>query len=229
MEIIEVIFRTGGAFIFLLMLTRLLGKKQVSQLTYFNYVAGITFGSITASLFISPDTPVVYGFTSLVVWALFTMLADILSIKSPRARVLMEGEPTIIIKDGKILENSLRSLRLSIDDVNMLLRNQKIFSVKDVDYAIFEQNGKISVLKKVDQQNITKKDMNIASNRVFFPTELISDGKILYRNLRELNLNPEWLNNQLNNAGINNVEEVFYAEIEADGSLYIDKRSDYIH
>ena len=229
MEIIEVILRTAGAYIFLLILTRLLGKKQVSQLTYFNYVAGITFGSITASLFISPNIPVVYGFTSLAVWALFTMLADVITIHSPKAKILMEGEPTIIIKDGKILENSLLSLRLTTDDLNMLLRNQKIFSIKDVDYAVFEQNGKISVLKKVNQQNLTKKDMNIAGNRLFFPTKLISDGQILYRNLRELNLKPEWLENQLNNEGINNVEEVFYAEIEEDGSLYIDKRSDFLH
>ena len=229
MEILEVALRTAGAYIFLLILTRMLGKKQVSQLTYFNYVAGITFGSITAGLFITPNIPVIYGLTSLAVWALFTMLADVITIKSPKAKILMEGEPTIIIKDGKLLENSLRSLRLTIDDVNMLLRNQNIFSVKDVDYAIFEHNGKISVLKKVDQQNITKRDMNIAGNRLFFPTKLISDGQILHKNLRELNLKPEWLDNQLNNAGINNIEEVFYAEIEEDGSLYIDKQSDFLH
>lgn len=225
LNIFEVLLRTILSFIFLLIFTRILGNKQISHLTFFNYIAGITFGSIAAILSIDPNVKILNCLISIALWTALTILASFISLKSPKARILIDGEPIIIIKHGKILESSLKSQKLNIDDLCMMLRNESIFNFNDVDYAILEPNGKISVLKKTELQNVTKKDMNISSYQpMFIPSEIISDGRLVKRNLKELNLTEEWVNQELIKAGIKNIRQVFYAEIQADGSLYIDKR-----
>jgi uncharacterized membrane protein YcaP (DUF421 family) len=227
MNLIEILARTFGSFIVLLILTRIIGKEQLSQLTFFNYITGITIGNIAASVAVDRSIHILEGFTSLVGWAFLTFLAGYIGLKWARARILIDGEPTVVIKEGKILERAMAGLRLNVDDLKMLLRTQNIFSVKEVDYAIFETNGKLTVLKKPEKQSVTKQDLNISvSKPLYFPTEIIVDGKIVTRNLRELNLNQEWLENQLKMAG-ETLDNVFYAEIQSDGSLYIDKRQDF--
>lgn len=229
MSINEIILRAIGTYFVLYILTRLMGRKQVSQLTFFNYVAGITIGSIAAQVSISSSITFKQGIVSLIVWASLTLIFAFINMKSKAARFLLDGQPEIVIKDGKIMEKALRRLVLDIDELTLLLRNQKIFSLEDVDYAILETNGKLSVLKKSDYQNVIRQDLNIqkAKNDAFpLPTEIIVDGRIMKKNLQKLNLNEEWVNLQLDQAGIRSVADVFYAQVQKNGSLYIDKRND---
>lgn len=163
--------------------------------------------------------------SSLVWWCFLTGLIGYIDLKSPKFRVLIDGEPTIIIKRGKIVEKALKPVRLNMDDVSMMLREQNIFSVKDVDYAILEPNGKLSVLKKPDQQNVIRKDMGIlVPPNLHMPTEIIVDGNIIKHNLRDLNIDIEWLDNQIKAYGIKSVKEIFYAQLQSDGTLHIDKK-----
>ncbi|TCS93177.1 DUF421 domain-containing protein [Hazenella coriacea] len=223
MNLLDILARTTTSFVVLLILTRLLGKKQLSQLTYFNYTTGITIGSIAAIMAMDRSRPLSDGLTSLVFWSLLTLLVGWISLKSAKLRILFDGEPTIVIKKGEILEKSLSKLQLSMDDLSMLLRNQKIFSINEIDYAILEPNGVLSVLKKVNHQTASKQDVHtVISKPKYIPSEIIVDGKIIMKNLNELNLTPEWLNNQLTQTGIKQ-EDIFYAEIQSDGSLFIDK------
>lgn len=137
-----------------------------------------------------------------------------------------------MIKEGKIVERALRSSRLDVDSLKAMLRQKNIFNLKDVDYAIFETNGTLSVMPKEPKQPVTKSDMNIISmKKKVFPitTEVVSDGKILSNNLSKLNLDPHWLNQQLKQAGVESVQDVFYAEVLDDGSLYIDSRDNLLH
>jgi uncharacterized membrane protein YcaP (DUF421 family) len=228
MHLTVILVRTFITFSVLLILTRILGKEQMSQLTFFHYITGITIGNIASSAASDRTVNFIEALTSLTAWVLLAISAGYIALKSTRARAMIDGEPTIVIKEGKILEKAMASLRLNMDDLSMLLRTQKIFSIKEVDYAIFEPNGKLTVLKKPEKQLVTKQDLQLpVSKSLYFPTKLIEEGKVITRNLRELNLNAEWLEHQLKVAGAS-LEDVFYAEIQSDGSLYIDKKQDSV-
>ncbi|GAA0393763.1 DUF421 domain-containing protein [Paenibacillus motobuensis] len=220
----EMILRTTITFLVLLTLARLLGEKQIGHLTFFDYVTGITIGSIAAEIVVRRDTPFFNGIISLIWWAILAILISYLSLKSSKARIMMDGQPKIIIKQGKIMRETLKSTRLNLDDLCMMLREKDVFSIQDVHYAILEPDGKISVLRKEFKQPVTKGDLNIPTpNFTYLPAEIISDGKIIKKNLKELNLDENWLQQELNKKGIHSAEEVFYAEVQSDGSLFFDR------
>jgi uncharacterized membrane protein YcaP (DUF421 family) len=223
---LEVLGKVVISFAVLLLMTRMMGKKQVGQLTYFNYITGISIGAIAAAITMDRSIDIREGFVSLIGWALLTHLVAFINLKSRKARVILDGQPTIVIKNGQILEKAMAGASINMDDLSMLLREKDIFSTKEVDYAILEPDGKLSVLKKANQQTITKKDLNVnVVKPLYIPTEIIVDGKIVTRNLTELNLSENWLETQLQQAGVK-LNAVFYAEIQSDGSLFIDKRQD---
>lgn len=117
-------------------------------MTYFNYITGITIGAVAASITIDTSIDMVDAFVSLIGWSVLTILVGFINLKSPKARIILDGEPTIVIKDGKILEKALKGEKLNMDDLSMLLREQSIFSIQEVNYAVLEPNGQLSVLKK---------------------------------------------------------------------------------
>jgi len=225
----EMIIRTTVTFSVLLLFARILGKEQVGQLTFFNYVTGITIGSIAGEIAAHNDTHYLNGLTSLTWWVILTLIVSFISLKSSRVKKLLDDKPTIVIKEGKILEKGLKSSRLPIVDLTMLLRLQGIFSVKEVHFAVLETNGELSVFKKVDQQTATKQDVKaqIVVPK-FMPCTIIADGIFVRKNLLGLNLTEEWLIKELEKCGVNSVDQVFYAEIESDGSVYIDLREDVL-
>lgn len=221
----EMTLRSVVTFVVLLLLTRIMGKKQLSQLSYFHYITGITIGSIAGEISAQSETHFINGFIALIWWFIFTMVMSMILLRWKKARKILDDEPTIIIREGVILERSLKSLRLHMDDVMMLLREQSIFSVQDVDWAIMENNGQLSVLKKTSQLEATRQDVKAAATAPkYFPTDLIADGKIIHENLQELDLTEEWLIKKLKKKNITDVADVFYAQIQTDGSLFIDVR-----
>lgn len=223
----EMIVRTTVTFSVLLLLARILGKEQLSQLTFFNYITGITIGSIAGEVVAHDDTHYFNAITSLIWWSILTILVSFISLKSSRAKVLLDDKPMIMIKNGKILEGNLKKSRLPLGDLNMLLRIQGIFSVKDVHFAVLETNGELSVFKKVAQQSATKQDVKaqIVVPK-YMPATIIADGKIIEKNLPDQGLTEEWVIKQLKKHGVNSVQQVFYAEIESDGTIYMDLRED---
>ncbi|MDL4840460.1 DUF421 domain-containing protein [Aquibacillus rhizosphaerae] len=228
----ELIIRIGLSFVVLLVLTRIMGRKELSQMTFFNFVSGIAIGSIGANLVVSQNLSIRNGIIALAGWSILTVVMGLVDIKSKAARKVIAGEPLILIKDGQIMEGALRKARLDIDALNAILREKNTFSVADVDYAIFETDGKLSVMKKHYKKSVTKEDMHLqkVSEEVYsMPTEVISDGTINQKNLDTLKLDQAWLENQLAQAGIDDLSKVFYAEVQKDGSLYIDNHDDVVH
>jgi len=223
----EMIIRTTVTFSVLLLMARILGKEQLSQLTFFNYITGITIGSVAGEIVARDDTHYLNAITSLIWWSLLTITISLISLKSSKSKELLDDKPTIVIKNGKILEKELKSSRLPVTDLSMLLRLQGIFSVKDVHFAVLETNGKLSIFKKVAQQAATKRDVKaqIVVPK-YMPSTIITDGKIVRKNLLGLNLTEEWLIKELKKYGVNSVDQVFYGEIESDGSVYMDLRDD---
>ncbi|MFZ7943511.1 DUF421 domain-containing protein [Neobacillus sp. 19] len=229
MNVMEVFSRAVGAFIVLFLLTRIMGRKQISQLTFFNYITGISIGTIAGAVTIDPSLKLSAGFVSLLTWSGLTLLVAYFDLKSRKARKWMEGEPVILIRQGKILEQQLKKQRLDMDELQLLLRSKDVFSIVDVEYAILETNGELSVLLKEGKQPL-KQEAFLTSKKpkqTPIPLQLIADGKIINENLQQLNVNRSWVEDQLRVSGTN-LSEVFYAELQQDGSLYIDKRSDYL-
>ncbi|MEO4051919.1 DUF421 domain-containing protein [Solibacillus sp. CAU 1738] len=220
----QIVIETVITFSVLLALTRLLGMKQLSHLTFFNYVTGITIGSIAANMVTLNTTDFTKELTSLVVWCCLTTFIGYISLKSGKLKVILDGQPTIVIKKGKIDKKALAKTKLNIDDLTMMLRQYQIFSITEIDYAILEPNGILSILKKPEFQGTEKRDMKIfPPSPNFIPIEIITDGKLIKRNLLEVGKSRDWLYNELKKANIDMVEDVFYAEIQSDGKLFIQK------
>ncbi|MSU00989.1 DUF421 domain-containing protein [Tissierella sp. DSM 105185] len=217
-----IILKTILAFLLLLILARFLGKKQMSQMTFFHYVTGITIGSIAADIVITDNGSIIDEAIGLVLWCTLTALLAYGTLKSAKLRLLIDGQPTILIKNGILQKKSLKITRISMEELSMMLREQSIFSIEEVDYAILEPNGRLSVLKKQSNLSLTRADMDIpTSNPKYLPSQIIVDGKIVYQNLKPLGLSIEWLEKELDAQNISNIKDVFYAEIQSDGSLYI--------
>ncbi|WP_107951689.1 DUF421 domain-containing protein [Lysinibacillus parviboronicapiens] len=218
----EMILRVIFSFFVLLILTRILGKKQLSQLTFFHYITGITLGSIAAQIASQAQTNFLDAFIALVWWGVLTYIMTIVTIKSTKTRVLIDGKPTIVVQNGLILESALKKNRLHMDELTMMLREQAIFSVQDVQYALLEPNGKLSVLQKTSEQVATKQDVKASvSPPTYLPTEVVSDGQLIYENLVELELTEDWLIKMLKKQNIQSVEDVYFAQVQTNGSLYI--------
>ncbi|MUV38821.1 UPF0702 transmembrane protein YcaP [Lentibacillus sp. JNUCC-1] len=231
MEINQLVLRIVLSFILLFALARIMGRKEISQMTFFNFVSAIAIGTIAGTLVTSENLSIQNGIIALVGWALFTLLMGYIDIKSRKARKLTTGAPLIVIKNGKIMEDSLRSARLDIDSLIALLRQKNIFFISDVEYAIFETSGKLSVMKKEIKQCVTKGDMNLpgATPNVYpIGTEVISDGTVNRQNLTDLGLNMDWIEKQMKQAGINSLDQIFYAEMQVDGTLYFDEKDDIV-
>lgn len=224
LNIQDLLTRTTIVFFLLLLLTRLLGKKQLSQLTFFNYVTGITIGSICANIVSNTHRPYLDVLIELIWWCFLSELIGYLGLKIQLIRSAADGHPAIIIKNGKLLKKSLKMTRLKIEDLTMLLREKNVFSITEVDYAILENDGKLSVLKKMGTQYVTKFDMSIPiSTNQLLPTQIIVDGRVISENLKEFNFDMNWLSMQLQQQNISNTKDVLYAEIQRDGSLVIEK------
>jgi uncharacterized membrane protein YcaP (DUF421 family) len=225
-DVLEMIYRTTGAFVALLILARFLGKKQLSQLTFFHYITGIAFGSIAAEIAGQTDVKFMEGLTALIWWALLTMLASYISLKSSNLRIVLDDQPAIVIKEGAIMENAMKKEKLHVNDLMMMLREQSIFTLQDVHYAILETNGQLSVMKKITQQGATKQDVKASTTAPkYLPTELISDGKVMEKNLTELSLTEEWLMQELRKKGVESADQVFIAQVQDDGTLFVELKN----
>jgi uncharacterized membrane protein YcaP (DUF421 family) len=158
MNIIKIILSATFSFLFIFIITRILGKKHMGQLTFFDYITGIALGSMIADTTNIDKSTSIDNFIAIATWAVLTMIIGFITMKIPGLRAVLDGEPSILIKKGKIQYKELQKIKLNIDDLTMLLRRKDVFSIKEVLYAILEPDGKISILKKESDKNITKKD-----------------------------------------------------------------------
>ena len=227
-EGLVVLVRSIISFFSLLIFARVLGKEQISQLTFFDYVLGITIGSIAASLTTDLSTRAWPLWVGLLSWAALGYLMEVVCLKWRYVAKYIIGEPTIIIMHGKIMENALKKMKFRVSDVLELLRNKGVFDLNQVDFAIIESNGQISILKKPEYQTLTPKDMDLHVSIMGISTELVYDGMIIEENLRQLDKDRAWLLNQLKTQGIKDISEVFVVTLNPGGSLYVDKYEDHI-
>lgn len=219
------ILRTFIAFIILIAMARILGRKALSQMTFFDFAVVITFGSITANIGIGRDNSFHTAVTVLITFGLLGVASGQLHIKSFRFRKLINSEPLIIIENGIILDSNMRKGRVTINELHSMLRFKDVFNISDVHYAILENSGTLSVLLKAVNKPLTPKDMQITPIESGITKDIILDGKILYENLDSTNVTEAWLLKELGSQRIPNIGEVFYAGLASNGTLYISKRT----
>ena len=227
-EGLVVFIRAIIGYFSILIFTKILGKQQISQLTFFDYVLGITIGSMAATLTTDLSSRAWPHWIGLITWALLGYLFEIFTVKWRFVSKMITGDPKIVIVDGLILENTLKRMKYTAYDLVQLLRNKDVFDLKEIEFAILEPNGQLSVLKKSEYKNLTPKDMKIKTQPSKLSLDVIYDGIIIEENLQRLNKEKKWLLGQLKVQGIQDISEVFFATLDTSGGLYIDKYKDHI-
>jgi uncharacterized membrane protein YcaP (DUF421 family) len=225
-DFVLILIRSIIAFILLLVLTRIMGKKQLSQLTFFDYVVGITIGSIAATMSVDKNIQISNGVVSLVIWGVFPIVLGFLGMKSRRFLRLTDGRPSIVIKNGEVLEESMRKNQIAIDELMMLLREKGVFKVDDIEIAILETNGELSVMKKTDLEAITPRLLGMKVTLERAPSLLIVDGHILNKNLSTLGYSKKWLMNEIEIQGAQSLNDIFLAQVDSKGNLFVDLYED---
>lgn len=223
-----VFFRAFIAFSSMLIYTRLLGKQHVSQLSFFDYILAITIGSMAATLTTDLSSRAIAHWVGLTTWVFFALLLQYLTTKVRWWSKVIDGEPTVVVHNGKILEDNMAKMRYRYSDLMTQLREKNVFNLADVEFAILEPDGQLSVQKKSQHEPLTPADLNLPTSYKGVATELVVDGVILQQNLKQVGLTEEWLRNELSRRGINDLKEVTLASLYTDGTLYVDVRKDQL-
>ncbi|MDH5159665.1 DUF421 domain-containing protein [Heyndrickxia oleronia] len=223
----EVILRSITALIVLFFITKFLGRKQITQLTLFEYIIAITIGSIVAEISTGIEKNFLYGIYSLLVWSLLPLGILFLSLKSKKFRDFIDGTPKVIIKEGKIQEDTLTKEKYTVDDLTELLRKKNAFNLADVEFAVLEPNGDINVLLKKENQPITPKDIQLQVAPEKEAKTVISEGQILDEVLGETVFNRAWLKAELEKLNVA-LDNVYIGQIDSYGKLTVDIYDDKI-
>lgn len=225
MELLDVTYRSLISLVTLFLITKLLGKKQVSQLSLFDYVIGISIGNFAAEATINLESNWLNGVLAVVIFGIVAYLVSILTMKSIIARKFFMGEPTIVIQDGKILKQSLKKIKFDINDLLEECRNNGVFDVEQINYALMEANGKLSILLKPEYQNVTIKDMNLKQEKNGLVANVIIDKKIMKDSLKSIKKDEKWLLKQLKVQGTP-LKKVLLGTVDINEKLTIYKEND---
>lgn len=220
-----VILRSVFILIILFAITKWLGKRQISQLSFFEYIAGMTIGDIAAQVSTGLDSKFFHGVFAILIFAVVPFFTGILSLKNKTARDFFEGKSTVLIKDGKILEDNLKKEKYTSDELLELLRGKNAFSVADVEFAVLEPSGELNVLLKKDRQPLTAKDISLKVPNEKEPQTVIMDGNVLDEPLSASGHNRAWLHSELEKLGVV-IENVFLGQVDSYGQLTIDIYND---
>lgn len=221
-----VFIRSMVSFLVLFIFTRFIGKQQLSQLTVFEYLVGITIGSIASAMSIELEIQSINGVVGIIVWGIIPVGLAILTLKSPIARKYIEGEPRVVIRSGRIVDQNIKKERMDLDQLMLLLRQKNIFSITDVEFAILEVNGQLSVMPRADKRPITAADLKIQVKKEELPFTVIKDGKVNHERLLEAGLDSVWLEGSLRKQGVHDSSEVMLAQINGN-QLHIDMKKEW--
>ena len=215
------IVRSVLFMIVLFLITKLLGKKQISQLSFFEYVTGITIGSIGAEMVTGLENKIYIGLITIVSTAAVPFIVGLISLKSKGFRNFVEGKGSVFIKDGKIMEDNLKKERYTTDELLELLRKKDVFQVADVEFAVLEPTGDLSVMLKKENQPLTAKTINLKVAPVKEPQTVIMDGQLLDEPLATIGRSRAWLHTELEKLGVT-IENVFLGQVNSYGELMVD-------
>ena len=200
-----------------------MGKKQISQMNLFEYIIGITIGSIAADISLDIEKNLIAGIVSLSIYVVFSLVLSYVTMKSIFLRRYIIGVSTVLVERGKIIESGLRKAKVNINELLEEARNNGYFNIEEIDYALMEANGKISFLPKVEYQLVTKKDMKLKINKQSLTVNLIIDETILDENLIDINKDRKWLLQQLKINGFDSEKGLLLATVDINEKVKLYK------
>lgn len=222
MNEIYLIFWKGIASILVLFLfTKLMGRKQVGQLNMFDYVIGITIGSIASEMTMAKNIDFFEGTLGIAIYALAAFIISEWTMKSIKARRIIIGTPCMIVQKGKILEKSLKKAKIDINDLLQEARNNGYFDISQIEYGIMEANGRISFLPKSKYAPLTPNDMKIKTTYTGICNNLVIDSKIMKNHLKSINKDEKWLMTRLKKEGYGNLRDILLVTCDSDEKLTI--------
>lgn len=220
-ELLDVTIRAVLSLVTLFLVTKLLGKKQVSQLSLFDYVIGISIGNFAAEMTINLETNEINGIIAVIIFGFFAYLISYMTMKSIVLRRFFMGTPTVIIQNGKILEKNMKKVKFDINDMLEEIRSNGYFDLSQVKYAIMEANGKLSILPKPEYRPLTPKDMGNKVQKEGLCANIIIDSKILRNNLKNMGKDEEWLNKELKLKGYTDLSKILLATLDINEKVTI--------
>ncbi len=213
-DFLNICFRTILVLIILFFITKMMGKKQISELNFFDYVVGITIGSIAADISLDIEKNMLAGIAALFIYGFISYIISFISIKSILARRFFIGVPTVLVEKGKIIESGLKKSKIDVNDLLMEARENGYFNLDEIDYALMEVNGNISFLPKEKEKPVTKKDMKIKCSNEGLTVNAIIDSKYMVNNMKAINKDKEWLDHELKVNGYDNYDNILLATID---------------
>lgn len=222
----QLIIRTFFIYIVVVITMRIMGKRQIGELQPFEFAIAVMISDLAAIPLADESKDLYHAVIPIAVLVVCQVFISFLSIKGVRIREVVCGKPVLLIRDGKILEKNMRKEMYTINDLLEQLRFNSIQSVNDVEYGILETNGQLSVLLKSNKRAITPEDLNIDLPPESFDRDIIIDGKLMGRTLERLHLKREWVDNALKEFGINDYKQVFYASVDNNMKLFVQKKGE---
>lgn len=211
---LNICFRTILVLIILFFITKMMGKKQISELNFFDYIVGITIGSIAADISLDIEKNMIAGIAALFIYGFISYIISFVSIKSILARRFFIGVPTVLVEKGKIIESGVKKSKIGVNDLLMEARENGYFNLDEIDYALMEVNGNISFLPKEKEKPVTKKDMKIKCSNEGLTVNAIIDSKYMVNNMKAINKDKEWLDHELKVNGYDNYDNILLATID---------------
>lgn len=224
-EVMDVVVRSIISLVTLFLVTKMLGKKQVSQLSLFDYVIGISIGNFAAEMTFNVDSQYMNGIVSVLIFGVVAYLVSIWTMKSIWLRRYFMGTPTVIIQDGKLLETNMKKVHIDVNDLLEECRGNGYFDLNEIEYAIMEANGKLSILPKPEYKPLTVKDMKLKGENQGLCANVVIDGKLMLNNLENMNKDKKWLMHELKIKGYRNVKDILLATLDVNNKVTIYERN----
>ena len=223
-ECLNIACRTIIIAIIMFFLTKLLGKKQISQLNFFDYIVGITIGSTVADIALDIEKNFMGGVVSLVIFVFIAYFISIITIKSIPARRFFTGVPTVLVEKGKIIESGLKKAKIDVNELLAQARINGYFDLQEIDYALMEINGAISFLPIENEKPVTKKDMKIKQDKSGLTVNAIIDGEYMDNNMSAIGKDRKWLEHELKVQGYETLDNILLATIDTNYKVTIYKK-----
>lgn len=220
-EILYIIALSLGSIVTIFILTKLMGYRQMSQMSMFDYINGITIGSIAAEMATSLEENFVQPLVAMIVFAMVDILLSWLTSRSIKVRRVVEGKPLILLDHGELYRKNLKRAKIDVTEFLVQCRVNGYFDISKLEMAILEGNGKISFLPKVTDRPVTPSDMELSPQQDYMAANVILDGKVMEQNLKHTGKDEKWLLNQIKGQGAKAVEDVLLATCDASNQVTV--------
>lgn len=226
MEFLKVILSSVLSIVIMYIIIKVIGNRSIAQMTAFDYLNGITVGSIAAELATNIEGDMLYPIIALIVYGAAIFLINILTLKSVKMRAFFTGRPIVILDNDKISKAAMKKARLDINEFLMLLRCKGYFDLSQIKTVMFEENGTLSILPKAGARPLQPQDVKIAASEETYFTSIIADGEMLEENVKKLGKDDIWLKQEMDRNRISGIGDVFLAVCDKNGKAYFYKMTD---